>query len=315
MTKNYFKNKLSKTQKLFKDSLERQIEEGFPEMKRVHKPSVEEFKEKWIKEDKPVVITGLLDDWEAMKKWDLAFFKNNCHDVPIKGNLYDPRYTHDTTIGKIIERMMSGDEGAYVQEWWFEFDCPFLGKDYRVPEIFRDDLSHKLFNNFATIMFIGSKDSSSYLHQDSLHTNLWSAQIKGKKTWYFFGRKAILPEREDGSPDVDTFLKDPDSEIMHCTLLPGEVLYFPYYWWHRTKIIETSISVHGLYVTENILSKYLKDMFAITLAMSLNSDLILEKDKMRYNINELSCRVFAKLMDFDPNDVLGIVESSKRKQL
>ena len=78
--------------------------------------------------------------------------------------------------------MQKGDKEAYIQEWWFNFDCPFLDKYYSIPNIFSDDLSFKTFRNYSTFMFVGSENSSSYLHQDSLQTNIWSAQIQGKKS-------------------------------------------------------------------------------------------------------------------------------------
>lgn len=315
MKKNFFKSKLSKTQKLFEDELEYIIDSGFPEMDRINCCSLENFKEKHIAQEKPVVLTGLIDDWKALKEWDLEFFKKNCGEVNIKANLYDPRLTHDTNVKTIIDRMERGDQKAYIQEWWFNFDCPFLQKYYSIPEIFADDLSFETFGSYGTFMFMGSKDSSSYLHQDSLHTNIWSAQIRGNKKWYFFGRDAIMEENQDGSPNVDKFIKDPRSEIMHVTLQPGEIVYFPSNWWHRTKILDSSISIHGLYVTKDIFAKYIKDMFAITLATALNPGLIYKTDEMRFHINELSCRVFAKMMGFDPEDILEIKRTSQIKGL
>ena len=315
MKNNFFKSKLSKTQKLFENQLEQIIESNFPEMERINCTSKQEFKEKYLTQEKPFVITGLIDDWDALKEWNLDFFKEKCADVEIKANLYDPRLTYDTDIKTIIERMQKGDKEAYIQEWWFNFDCPFLDKYYSIPNIFSDDLSFKTFRNYSTFMFVGSENSSSYLHQDSLHTNIWSAQIQGKKKWYFFGREAIMEETSDGLPNVDKFINDPKSEIMHVTLNPGEVVYFPSNWWHRTKLLDTSISVHGLYITKDIFANYIKDMFAISLATALNSKLIYETDRMRHHINELSCRVFAKMMNFDPEDVLEIKKSSQIKDI
>ena len=91
-----------------------------------------------------------------------------------------------------------------------------------------------------------------------------------------------MEETSDGLPNVDKFINDPKSEIMHVTLNPGEVVYFPSNWWHRTKLLDTSISVHGLYITKDIFANYIKDMFAISLATALNSKLIYETDRMRY---------------------------------
>ena len=43
--------------------------------KRVSNISREEFRDKYLIPQKPVVITDLIDDWPAKQKWSLKFFK------------------------------------------------------------------------------------------------------------------------------------------------------------------------------------------------------------------------------------------------
>jgi len=42
---------------------------------RVHKISPKEFMEKYYKPGKPVILTGMMDDWPAMTKWDTEYLK------------------------------------------------------------------------------------------------------------------------------------------------------------------------------------------------------------------------------------------------
>lgn len=39
-------------------------------IERVHQPSKETFVERYMKADKPVILTGMMDSWEATKSWD-----------------------------------------------------------------------------------------------------------------------------------------------------------------------------------------------------------------------------------------------------
>ena len=38
-------------------------------VERIPAPSLAEFRRDWLKADRPVVLTGLMDDWPAMTAW------------------------------------------------------------------------------------------------------------------------------------------------------------------------------------------------------------------------------------------------------
>ena len=39
-------------------------------IERVHRPSKESFVERFMKPRKPAILTGMMDNWEAIKSWD-----------------------------------------------------------------------------------------------------------------------------------------------------------------------------------------------------------------------------------------------------
>lgn len=39
------------------------------EIQRIHCPSIEQFLTDYIQTKKPVILTGCIDHWPAMKKW------------------------------------------------------------------------------------------------------------------------------------------------------------------------------------------------------------------------------------------------------
>ena len=44
------------------------------EVERRHKPSRDEFLAEYYSPNRPVIITGMMDDWPAMRKWSLDYF-------------------------------------------------------------------------------------------------------------------------------------------------------------------------------------------------------------------------------------------------
>jgi len=311
MSKNFL-GQINEMEEFFENVLAGEIEERFPEMERVGNLSPEDFKSECLAKEKPVILTGVMEDWPAWKKWDFEFFKEKCGDVVIKENLYNLHWTKDSTINSLLEKVLAGEENQYLQEWWFSLESPFLKDDYSIPEYFADDLNRKVLGYDNSTLWMGSKGSYTHVHQDKTYVNLWSAQFLGRKQWFFFGREAFLGLKEDGTPDMETFLNDPKSQIMHCKLCPGEVLYMPNKWWHRVKVLEDTISMNTFYITDDILSLFLKDLIAIPVAAALNADLLKGDDMMRYNICMMRVKILAKLLGFDPEDVLGVSKSKDK---
>jgi len=304
---NFLKKSQRDTETLFKTYLAAEVERRFSPIERIDPISEDEFAQRYVKPGIPVIIKNMTDQWPAMKKWNFDFFQSEYGDVDIKINLYDSSTpAKEIKLHQALDKIVKGNELTYLQEWWFGADYPDLEKDFTTPPYFASCAAKELFRYDSHLLFVGSQGSSTYAHQDTIHTNVWSAQISGEKRWILFGRKAHLPILPDGSADTETFFQDPASQITHCRLLPGEILFIPYQWWHRVDLIQDSISLHGLYTTQDLLPAYVKDMFAIPLATALNRDLLLEKNKMRFDINMMSCQVFAKLMGFNVNNVLGV---------
>ena len=48
-------------------------------IERVHRPSKETFVKRFMKPRKPAILTGVMDDWEAMKSWTFdTLGKDDC---------------------------------------------------------------------------------------------------------------------------------------------------------------------------------------------------------------------------------------------
>ena len=86
----------------------------------------QEFQNKYVKNNRPVVLKSLMCENAVFKKWDFDFFANNYPKVKINVNLYDAKNTKSSNIKSLIDSIKSSNElePTYLQEWWFQNDCP-----------------------------------------------------------------------------------------------------------------------------------------------------------------------------------------------
>lgn len=137
---------------------------------------------------------------------------------------------------------------------WKEIKKAMLPKP--LPDIFWDEeewisdcmrkddssLDEEAIDNFYTTMqwkflLIGEKNTRMFLHKDKSCSPSWQVQLRGRKRW------TICPNTESRflNVNLDTFSKraltDPAFSQALCgqvTVNPGELIYYPGYWWHHT---------------------------------------------------------------------------------
>jgi hypothetical protein len=86
------------------------------EVPRRHRLSTEEFLHDYYSVNKPVIITGMMVDWPAMKKWNLDFFKKNFGDREVEvqfGRHTDENYEQNSIAHK--RRMKFGEYAELVE--------------------------------------------------------------------------------------------------------------------------------------------------------------------------------------------------------
>lgn len=54
---------------------------------RVHNPDPEEFTREYVRKRRPAIITGLMDGWPAMERWDFDYFRKFFGDLDIHANI------------------------------------------------------------------------------------------------------------------------------------------------------------------------------------------------------------------------------------
>lgn len=217
--------------------------------------------------------------WKAMT-WTLDYIKKtipfewvdyyptNMDNVGSKPHLYKledamPRFLQKSEKPKYMQ-MRIGFRG------WKRLKKDFVPKP--LPDVFWDDdewisscmrkpdgkSDKPAIDNFFTtqqwkFLLIGEKGTSMFFHKDGTAASSWQAQLLGKKKW------TLCPNTETPLLDVniDTFKpesynKFPNFARALCgqvTVEPGEMLYYPAYWWHHTLQFETpSVAYTGALV-------------------------------------------------------------------
>ncbi len=154
------------------------------EIPRAHRPSQDEFREKYALPGLPVILTGLTDHWKA-RQWTpesiAARYPDATVEVTPQGSTVEG--TRSIGLSDYVASLHDGqDKGDYLTSWCFRTDCPELLGDFEVPEYFREDWLEELPElNDMLWLFLGAKGSGMGLHQDLGHTAAWNAQVTGLK--------------------------------------------------------------------------------------------------------------------------------------
>jgi hypothetical protein len=229
-------------------------------IERRHRLPRQEFLEQYYSTNRPVIITGMIDDWPALRKWDLDYFAQRFGDRVIEaqsgrdaGDDYEvdrEKYLARLTFGDFVERVRAA---GVTNDFYLTANNNSLNKKtlselwddvVQVPEYLdgRDPL--------AGFFWMGPAGTITPFHHDL--TNNFMAQVIGRKrikiapSWdiplmenhlHVFsdvdGR--VTPPRPDPRPE--------EAQVLECILGPGEILFLPIGCMHFVEGIEISVTM------------------------------------------------------------------------
>lgn len=234
---------------------------GFGQVPRVQKPSRQEFLDQYYSTNRPVVITGAMDDWPAMTRWTGEYLKGRFGDRTVEvqanrnsdanyelnqtklkkemrfGEFVDITETVGQTNNYYITANNSGKNKAALTELW---DDIVLFPDY----LRDDDPANRGF------FWFGPKGTVTPLHHDL--TNNFMAQVRGRK----LVRLIAPPELPDlynhrhcysqvnlDAVDYDRFPLFREARVIDVTIGPGDLFFLPVGWWHYVRGLDISITM------------------------------------------------------------------------
>jgi hypothetical protein len=208
----------------------------------------------------PAVLTGAMADWPAFTKWTFDFLRDTVGErrvsVSTAGYGAHPAAGGKSSLvmetSRLLDWMTASDAAPawyYMQPAPLRAVYPELAGDVRVP--------HRLAGGRETSLAVWftRTGSISRLHYDTAQTFLH--QVRGKKRCLLFspdqGRRlyprplaSLTPHMSDVDVDAPDYARHPRlqrARAVEHTLLPGEILFIPLYWWHQVTCLEASISV------------------------------------------------------------------------
>jgi len=230
---------------------------------RLHRPSVDEFRNRFEKRAQPVVITGVMDDWKAMQRWSPDYFAQHLADAELVVSTSDEDLPDDGPITpallnrmRIIKmkmreylvRMEERNRRFYASGVPLKPHLPMLLDDIQFPQ-YRESGS-----SASPRMWLGAGVIGP-LHYDTT-ANLHGIVYGGKRFTLFHPRQLPLlypcsmfskiPTMSEASltnPDYARFPRLRRAKPVIVDLVPGDLLFLPPGWWHQVNTPSPTISI------------------------------------------------------------------------
>lgn len=269
---------------------------SIPQVARLTDLSVETFISGYLQRNQPVIVTGAMRDWMALKLWEpghLAKCFGN-ERVQVYGDLF--RLASITSLSEYLDRYFGRGgipdvSGAAKSVPYVRWYC-HLASDERVP--WADEVFTRLSSDWerptffppdsfvlpfcaptesidpsrdwfpARGLFISAQGARTRLHADPWSSDALLCQIYGKKTFVMYD-PSQAQYLANGSRSVDIEAPDLQSfpnfsqarPAMRDTLEPGEILFVPAGWYHHFKSATDSISLTWNFVHLSRLGQFL----------------------------------------------------------
>ena len=233
--------------------------------------TAKELREEYLVPRRPVILTGLMDDWPGRSKWSFDFFKEEygsmlapvCRGFEREGTM---------PLGEYIDYMREWRRGhddelpselpLYADDVFVDTNTP-LAKDYEIPSCFKE---LDWFERFLPrnpmrrgYLLIGPKGSMTKLHIDGQYVHAYVAQFVGKKRWIivpFEQLKGLFNGYADyiggwpgyEPPGLEDFPGLSDVEYYTTVQEPGEIIVAPSAQFHQVINTEDSIALTNKFV-------------------------------------------------------------------
>jgi cupin-like protein len=233
---------------------------GAGSVERRDRVSRDELLERYYAANRPVVLTGAMDDWPALARWGPEYFKATCGEALVEimsGRTRDPRYEinaydhkREVRFADYVEMVAAGGES---NDYYLVANNGFFGRpemrplydDIRFPEhldpVQTDGRVHFWFGPAGTV---------TPLHHDLM--NVLMAQVYGRKrvtlispdqTHRLYNEIGVFSEVDPEAPDYDRHPLFHDVEALRVDLGSGEALFLPVGWWHHVRALDVSVTV------------------------------------------------------------------------
>jgi len=233
---------------------------GSTTVERRHRLTRGEFLNGYYSTNRPVIITGMMDDWPALQKWGLDYFAETFGDREVEvsfgrnaGDNYEverEKFLHKLRFADFVEKVRTA---GVTNDFYLTANNNSANK--RVLAALWDDIVQipeylDGRDRLGGFFWFGPAGTITPFHHDL--TNNFMAQVVGRK------RVKIVPSwdtplmrnnfhcysKVDGrvTPPAPSPVMD-EPQVLECVLNPGEVLFLPIGCWHFVEGLDVSVTV------------------------------------------------------------------------
>ncbi|ORX38180.1 hypothetical protein BD324DRAFT_619872 [Kockovaella imperatae] len=220
--------------------------------------------------------------WSAAKAWRIVAqpCERLCHEADLNAL---SRYGHhvvpvaDTStrcfseferderpLRKVLDLWKAGEgQSLYVKDWHLldlvEREGRKVNEVYEVPEIFRDDWMnpgsrvrdeefaehdrHGTSSDFR-FCYVGPAGTFTPLHRDVYGSYSWSANVVGRKLWWFYPPHDLDSVKRDGELVFDVRELEDEGGGIKIVQEEGEIIFVPSGWHHQVLNLDFCISIN-----------------------------------------------------------------------
>ncbi|WP_028446808.1 cupin-like domain-containing protein [Chitinimonas koreensis] len=225
---------------------------------RRHRLDGQAFFEEFYALNRPVIITGMLDDWPARTRWNHDYFRSRFGEREVEvqyGRSGDanfevnqPRLRRTMRFGDYVDQVEAAGE---TNDFYMTANNTSRNRE-ALTELWDDigRLPEYLDGSRDGFLWFGPRGTRTPLHHDL--TNNFMAQVAGRK------RVVLVPAVElgqvyndlhcytpvdAGRVDYDRFPLMRDAQRLEVELAPGEILFLPVGCWHYVEGLDVSITM------------------------------------------------------------------------
>jgi hypothetical protein len=229
-------------------------------VERRHRLSADEFLCDYYSANRPVIITGMMDDWPAMRKWNLDYFRSQFGEREVEvqfGREADANYEMNNAAHK--RRMTFGayvdmvDGAGPTNDFYMTANNDSINRSaltglwddvVQVPEYLADDPANRGF------FWFGPAGTVTPFHHDL--TNNFMAQVMGRKRLRLmpacevanvYNHRHCFTQVDGRRIDLQRFPNMSRVQMLECVLEPGEMLFLPVGCWHFVEGLDISVTI------------------------------------------------------------------------
>lgn len=227
---------------------------------RVSEISPQEFREKYLLPQKPVIISNLSHQWPAFNKWTWDYFKQIVGDVQV-GVYNNTRAGAKVPVNGADDYMKFGEYLDLIRKGPVELRIFLFNIFKYVPQIIEDVIFPEQFTKGFLkkypMLFVGGAGSVAHMHYDIDMSHIFHTQFIGRKRVLLLENRQSpfiyrMPATVESAASFVDWEKGLDTEKFpalkyakaYTTILEhGDTMFMPSGYWHHMQYMDSGFAL------------------------------------------------------------------------